>query len=81
MVAVKWFDNCGVTMVGTFLEECNKVSTATRRVNRQSVKIPVPCPEMIKDYNSGMGGVISSIKKQLRANWTVSHLVGVITLD
>ena len=57
MVAVKWFDNCGVTMVGTFLEECKKVSTATRRVNRQSVKKPVPCPEMIKDYNSGMGGV------------------------
>ena len=25
VVAVKWFDNRGVTMVGTCLEECNKV--------------------------------------------------------
>ena len=57
VVAVKWFDNCGVTMVGTYLEECNKVSTVTRRVKGQSANIPVPCPEIIKDYNSGMGGV------------------------
>ena len=54
---VKWFDNGGVKMVGTCLEECNKVSTVTRRVKRQSAKIPVPCLEVIKDYNSVMGGV------------------------
>ena len=55
MVAVKWFDNRGVTIVGTCLETCNeKVSTVTRRVKGQSAKIPVPCPEIIKDYNSGM---------------------------
>ena len=82
MVAVKWLDNRGVTMVGTCLEECNKVSTVTRRVTGQSAKIPVPCPEITKDYNSGMGGVdLSSIKQQLLTNWTASHLVGVITLD
>ena len=57
VVSVKWFDSCGVTMVGTCLEECNKVSTVTRRVKGQSVKIPVPCPEIIEDYKSGMGGV------------------------
>ena len=57
VVAVKWFDNCRVKMVGTCLEECNKVSTVTRRVKGQSTKIPLPCPENIKDYNSGMGGV------------------------
>ena len=55
-VAVKWFDNRGVTMVGTCLKVCNKVSIVTRRVKGQSAKIPVPCPEIIKDYNSGMGG-------------------------
>ena len=57
VVAVKWFDNRGVAIVGTCLEECNKVSTVTRRVKGQSARIPVPCPEIIKDYNSGMGGV------------------------
>ena len=58
VVAVKWFDNGGAKMVGTCLEECNKVSTVTRKVKRQSAKIPVQCPEIIKDYNSIMGCVI-----------------------
>ena len=45
-------------MVGTCPEEYNKVSTITRKVKRQSTKIPVPCPETdIKNYNSRMGGV------------------------
>ena len=57
VVAVKWFGNCGLTMVGTCLEECNKVSTVTRRVKGQSAKIPVPCPEIIRDHNYGMSGV------------------------
>ena len=57
VVAVKWFDNRGVTMVVTCLEKCNKVSIFTRRVKGRGAKIPVPCPEIIKDYNSGMGGV------------------------
>ena len=57
VVAVKWFDNRGVTMVGTCLEECNKVSTFTCRVKGQSAKTPVPWPEIIKNYNSGMDGV------------------------
>ena len=57
MVAVKSFDNCGETLVGTCLEECNKVSTITYRIKGQSTKIPVPCPEVIKDSNSDMGGI------------------------
>ena len=57
VLAVKWFDNRRVTMVGTFLEECNEVSKVTRRLKGQSTKEPVPSPEIIKDYNSGMGGV------------------------
>ena len=52
-----WFDNSGVTMVGTWLEECDKISSVSRRVKGQSAKIPVPCPEIMKDCNSGMGGV------------------------
>ena len=57
VVVVKWFDNRGVTMVGTCLEECNKVSTVTRRVKAQKAKIPIPFSEIIKDYNSSIGGV------------------------
>ena len=57
VVAVKWFDNSGVTIVGTFLEECNKVSTVRCKVKGQSAKITIPCPKFIKDYNSGIGGV------------------------
>ena len=56
MIAVKWFDNRGVSMVGICLEECNKVPTVTHRVKGQSAEIPVPSPEIIKVYNSGMGG-------------------------
>ena len=57
VVAVKWFDNRGVIMVGTSLEKCNIESTDTRRVKGQSTKIPAPCPEIVKDYKSGMGDV------------------------
>ena len=35
-------------MVGTCLEECNKVSTVTRRLIGQSTKIPVPCQRLSK---------------------------------
>ena len=36
MVAVKWFDNRGVAMVGTCLEKSNKV--------------PIPVPREMRDY-------------------------------
>ena len=31
VVAVRWFENRGVTMIGTWLEKCNKISTVSRR--------------------------------------------------
>ena len=79
VVAVKWFDNRGMTMVGTCLEECDKVSTVSRRVKGQSVKIPVLCSDIIKDYNSGMGGVHLLDQKQLLTSRTASPLV-VVTI-
>ena len=57
VVAVNWFDNRGVTMVGTCLEESDKISTISRRVKGQSAKIPVPCLEINKDSNFDMSGV------------------------
>ena len=44
-------------MVGTCLEESDKISTISRRVKGQSAKIPVPCLEIIKDSNFDMSGV------------------------
>ena len=51
VVGVRYSDNRGVTIVGICLEECNEISTVTRRVKGQSTKISVPCPEIIKDYS------------------------------
>ena len=63
------------------LEEYDKVSTVTRKVKGQSTKIPVPRPEIIKGYNSGMGGVDLLDQKTASYKLAPSHLVGVITLD
>ena len=77
MVAVKWFDNRGVTMVGTCLEECYTISTVSRRVKGQNANTPVSCLEIIKDYNSGMSGTDLLDQKQLLTSWTAIPLVGV----
>ena len=85
VVAVKWFDNSGVTIVGTFLEECNKVSTVRCKVKGQSAKITIPCPKVFKITTLVLVVLISLIKKQLQnqllTNWTASYLMGIITLD
>jgi hypothetical protein len=57
IAAVKWFDNRGMNLVGTNVEGCNLVTSVMRRAKGQSSKMAVSCPQMIKDYNSGMGGV------------------------
>ena len=77
VVAVKWFDSRGVTMVGTCLEECYTISTVSRRAKRQNANIPVSFPEIIKYYNSGMSGTDLLDQKQLLTSWTASPLVGV----
>ena len=70
-VAVKWFENCRVTMVGTCPKEYDKISPVSRRVKGQSAKIPIPCPQVIKDYNSGMGGV--DLLDQKTAAYKLDH--------
>ena len=70
-VAVKWFDNRGVKMFCTCLEERNKVSTVTSRVKGKSATIPVSCPENIKDYNSGMRNV--DLLDQKRATYKLNR--------
>ena len=58
-------------MVRKCLEECNKLWKGTLRLNGQSVKISVPCPEIIKDCNSSMGGV--SILDQQTATYKLDN--------
>ena len=69
VVAVKWLDNRGVTMVGICPEERDKISTVSRRVKGQSAKTSVPYPEIIKDYNSGMAGVDLLDQKTAAYKW------------
>ena len=38
IVAVKWYDNCGVTLVRTCLEGCNQISFVSRRVKDKHEK-------------------------------------------
>ena len=57
IVAVKWYDNRGVTLIGTCLESCNQISSVRCRVKGKSAQIPVPCPSIVQEYNNGMGGV------------------------
>ena len=54
---MKWYDNRGVTIVGSCLEGCNQISSVSRRVKGKSATILVLCPSIIKEYNNGMGGV------------------------
>ena len=44
VVAVKWYDNRDVTLVGTYLEGCNQVSSVSRRAKGKSAKISVSYP-------------------------------------
>ena len=46
--------------------------------NDQKIKIPVSCPEIIKDYNSGMDSVDLLDKKTAAYKLDRSDMVGVI---
>lgn len=53
---VKWMDNRAVFLASNFIDPSNK-TVVKRRVAGNSDKIEISCPEMIKYYNKGMGGV------------------------
>ena len=57
IATVTWFDNRGVTLVGTALEGCDQISSVSRRAKGQRSKVTGPCPKMVKDYNFSMDGV------------------------
>ena len=56
IVLVRWFDNTSVQLVSTYSSPAT--SGTVKRWDQSSKRhIPVPCLEVVKDYNSTMGGV------------------------
>ena len=53
----KWMDNRGVLMVGSAVDEFDTTSTVQRRAKGSATKATINCPNLIKLYNAGMGGV------------------------
>ena len=78
---MKWYDNRGITIVGSCLEGCNQVSSVSSRVKGKSAKILVPCSSIIKEYNNGMSGFDFLDQKMAATIWIENHLVDVITSD
>ena len=57
LVCVKWFDNRGVLLLGSNVEGMDEVTTVYRRLKGSATKPLIDCPNIVKLYNHGMGGV------------------------
>ena len=55
-IACKWMDNQSVLILSSALEGMNDILLVQRRVKGSKTKSSVPCPKVVKLYNSGMGG-------------------------
>ena len=53
----KWLDRRSVKVLSSNVEGMATTSTAPHRQKGSASKIQVPCPDVIKMYNKGMGGV------------------------
>ena len=56
-MACKWMDNRSVLLLSSALEGMNDILSVQRREKGSKTKSSVPCPKVVKIYNSGMGGV------------------------
>ena len=56
-MACKWMDNRSVLLLSSALEGMNDILSVQRREKGSKTKSSVPCPKVVKLYNSGMGGV------------------------
>ena len=54
IVLVRWFDNKSVQLVSTYSPPATS-STLKRWDQSSKWHLLVPCPEIVKDYNSAMG--------------------------
>ena len=57
VICCKWFDNKLVLLLATNIEGMDGTSNVMRRSKGSATKTPVLCPNIIKMYNSSMGGV------------------------
>lgn len=57
VISCKWMDNKAVTLIGSCVEEIDTMGTVLRREKGASNKKTIPCPNIVKEYNQGMGGV------------------------
>ena len=55
--ACKWMDNRSVLLLSSALEGMNDILSVQRREKGSKTKSLVPCPKVVKLYNSGMGGI------------------------
>ena len=56
-MACKGMDNRSVLLLSSALEGMSDILSVQRRKNGSKTKSSVPCPKVVKLYNSGMGGV------------------------
>ena len=56
-MACKWRDNRSVLLLSSALEGMNDILSVQRREKGSKTKSPVPCPKVVKLYNSGISGV------------------------
>ena len=56
-MACKWMDSKSVIMVSTAVDGFNTLETLQRRQKGSATKSTFNCPNVVKLYNSGMGGM------------------------
>ena len=57
IISCKWYDNKAVLLLSTNVEGMDSCSNVLRRMKGSANKIPINCPNLVKLYNNGMGGV------------------------
>jgi hypothetical protein len=56
IIIVKWFDNGPVHLVSNFVG-VEPLASVERWSSKDKKRVPIPCPQIVKCYNGGMGGV------------------------
>ena len=56
-MACKWMDNWSVLLLSSALERMNDILSVQRREKGSMTKYSLPCPKVVKLYNSSMSGV------------------------